>query len=198
MAAALMAATSGCGNAQTVMNPNNPILGITQLREIAGRTASRSLPDEAAETFPVITEAGGGARVRIVFYTETGPPNARQVHPPHHVMDLDPTTGQVLRFERCQPRDIGIATPAQPVPGVAYDASDGIEGFARRTGRFFEISPAVWRLFLNRGAPLDAGGKALVAEYWDLFSRITKADVAPFYIGAAADFFGWVRSSAAK
>jgi hypothetical protein len=32
----------------------------------------------------------------------------------------------------------------------------------------------------------------LIEEYNSLFLHITKAEVAPFYVGAAPDFFGWL------
>ncbi len=196
---ALLLGGSGCGAAQTKMNPNDPFLTAEQIREIAGRTASATLPDEVAETLPVITEAGRGPRVLIVFYSETGPPHARTVRPPHYFIELDPASGKVLRFSRCRPEDLGIAMPLVRVPGVDYDETMGVDAYIQLEDRFLAISPAVWRLFLNRSQQtLDEESRKLIGEYWNIFSRITTWETAPFYIGAAADFFGWVRSNAGK
>ncbi|MEZ5352925.1 MAG: hypothetical protein R2762_09845 [Bryobacteraceae bacterium] len=182
------------------MNPNDPILSAESIREIAGRTAAANLPDEVAETLPVITAAGGSPRVRIVFYNETGPPNARKVHLPHHLIEIHPVTGNVLRFAKVRPREVGVADPPVRVPGVDYDDSLTVDEYIRIEDRFLAISPAVWRLFLDHANQPSANEESvkLVREYWDLFARSTPWEVAPFYIGAAPDFFSWVRATAGK
>lgn len=186
---------TGCAAEQVTMSPNDPILPAERIREIAGQVAAASLPDEVAETLPVITEANGGPHALIIFYRETGKPNRRTVHPPDHFISIHPVTGAVLRFAKTSPRELGIHIPPQPVAGVGLDPKMTTADFIAQQDRFLEISPSVWRLFLNRShARLSEESRALVREYWNLFAHITKAEVAPFYAGAAPDFFDWIHS----
>jgi hypothetical protein len=192
---ALFLGGTNCSVAQVTMNPNDPILPAERFREIAGQVAATNLPDEIAETLPVITEVRGGPEVLIIFYRETGKPNRRTVHPPTHFVAMHPASGAIIRFAKASPRELGIRLPVEPVAGVGIDSRMSMDDFIAKDARFLEISAPVWRLFLNRSqGPLDDGSRALVREYWDLFAQTTKAEVAPFYIGAAPDFFSWVRS----
>jgi hypothetical protein len=200
LAIAMLVWETGCAFAQvTNMNPHDPILTAMQFREIAGKTAAGNLPIETAETVPMITEMHGGPRVVIVFYSETGSPGMRTVHPPERLLEIHPSTGKVIRFRKIGPRDLGLAWPPPAVPGVGIDPAMTVEEFIAKRERFFAITPDVWRRFLNRArVALDDAGRELASEYWTLFSQITKADVAPMYVGAAGDFFGWLRSTAGK
>jgi len=189
----------GCGVAQITMNPNDPIIGADKVREIVGRAAAASLPDEVAETKPMITATSPGPRLVVVFYNETGPPHARKVGLPHHLIEVHPVTGQVLRFAKCRPAELGISTPPAPVPGVDFDKSLPIEEQMKLSSRFFSISAQVWGLFLHRASrPLDEPGTQLVREYWHIFAHTTKKEIAPYYVGAAPDFFAWLRATASK
>lgn len=174
-------------------------LSMNQLREAAGRTSSKVLPDEVAETFPVVTRAygdrGAGALALVLYYRMVGPPPNGTPTLPTHAMLLDPVTGAVVSFKAVQPEDVGVRPPLDPVPGVHADMSDMTAYLARRR-RFFEISPDVWLAFARGGASVDATTAAKVREYWDLFRQVVHESIAPYYTHAARDFFDWVRAVA--
>lgn len=174
----------------------SPYLPARELRDIAGKTSAPLLPLETAVMWPVATRANGPLEALVVYYDETGPRTHRTVHPPHHAMRLDPVTGKVLHFGATTPERLGLRRPFTAVPGVGIDPKMTVPEFIAKRDRFLDISADVWSSF---AAGTPSGGAAtatLAAEYWDLFSRITKAEVAPFYAGAAKDFFDWVRAAA--
>lgn len=164
-----------------------------RLREVAGRAASTVLPDEVNETLPFATRGAGGVEALVLFYKVTGPRGKTRVELPSHAMRIDPRTGVVLRFWACDPADLGLVPPLPPVPGAGA-LPDAVTDFLDMRDRFLAISADVWEAFEAGGTSVSAATRDLVAEYFDLFLKITRASVAPFYVGAAQDFFGWIRA----
>lgn len=175
------------------MSANNHFVPARELQRIAGATSGAVLPDEDAETLPVShKDAKYGLVILILYYRESGPPRQRVVTPPHHAMYLDPTSGKVLRFWACGPDELGIPIPPPPVPGAGIPSGMAHEEFISKRDRFLDVSPAVWEAFASGTAQFPPETKSLIVEYRSLFLRITKAEVAPFYVGAASDFFRWI------
>jgi hypothetical protein len=168
-----------------------------EIRRIAGSTSGAVLPDEDADTFPIPVRADGGVVILVMYYKELGPPERRVVHPPHYAMYLDGETGKVLRFWAVTPDELGIRPPLPPVPGVGIDRTMSVEEHIRRRERFFDLSPDLWRAYAAGGTGVDPAVAAAAREYLDLFSTITKKEVAPFYVAASPAWFEWLRSVAA-
>jgi hypothetical protein len=168
-----------------------------EIRRIAGRMSGAVLPDEDADTLPVPIRTDKGVALLVMYYRESGPPDQREVDLPHYAMHLDGETGKVLRFFACAPKELGIAPPLSPVPGADVDpAMDGLAFFHTRE-RLLDLSPALWAA-LASDAEVDASTAEAAKEYLAIFLRITKAEVAPFYLAAAPDFFEWLHSAAQK
>lgn len=163
-----------------------------EIRDIAARTAATLLPLEKAAMLPVPMPAKGSLEALVVYYDETGPPLRRTVHPPTHAMRLDARTGRILDFSATTPERLGIRRPLVPVVGARIDPAMGGMEFAAKRARLLDLSRDVWCAFEAGGIP-DAAAAALVREYWKLFLQITKPEVAPFYIGAAGDYFVWLQ-----
>ena len=79
-----------------------------------------------------------------------------------------------------------------PVPGAGA-LPDDVKDFLDFRDRFIAISADVWEAFEAGSVAVPAAMRDLVAEYYDLFLKITRVEIAPFYVGAAPDFFGWIR-----
>lgn len=172
------------------------LLPVPELRELAAQVAAALLPVETAVMLPLPRKGDGGLEALIVYYQETGPRTNRTVHPPSHAMRLDAATGKLLHFGPTTPERLGIQRPLVPVPGARIDpAMTGME-FADKRARLLEISREVWLAFASGSAQVDATTADLVREYVDLFLQITKPEVAPFYLGAAKDFFAFLRAIA--
>jgi len=170
-----------------------PFLPVEKLREAAGRVAGAVLPDEMAETLPVVTKTEHGLSVLLMYFKMTGrPPAPPTVSPPAHAMWLDPRTAKVQRFWACKPEELGLTDPLPEVPGAGEGILDGMPKFMERRARFFELSPEVWALFEAAPTQLDEDDRDKVAEYYALFLQIVIRDVAPFYTRGAADFFQWI------
>jgi hypothetical protein len=194
----LALACSHAGKGDKPMTVPSKFLPAREIQEHAGAAASTMLPDEVAETFPVPVRAGDGVALLILFYRELGPPARRVVYPPDHAMHVDPATGKVIRFWATTPEELGIQQPSTPVPGAGVDPRMPVDELIALRKRFLDISADVWRAFAQGGGqPPDAAVRPLVKEYHEIFLRLTKREVAPFYVGAAPDFFSWVRSAAA-
>ncbi len=172
------------------------MLSAQEIQKLAGAVSSRALPDEIAETLPVVQKTRGGPVVLVLYYSETGRPNHRTVHLPDHAMQLDPYSGKVLRFWSCNPEDLGIESPLKPVAGAGIPNGMTSGDFFLKRQRFLEISPTVWEAFVS--GTTDAQTAAVVQEYWHLFLEITKSEVAPFYVSASPEFFKWVRRLASN
>jgi hypothetical protein len=169
-------------------------LSMDQLREVAGRTASKVLPTETGTTLPVITRSEGALRALVLYYPIEGRPPHGRPSLPSHAMFLDPTAGTVVSFRAIKPEEIGIRPPLTPVAGVHVDMSD-MNAFLARRKRFFDISPSLWSAF-EKGGKADAKAAGLAKEYWDLFRQVVNESTAPYYTSAAKDFFDWVHAAA--
>lgn len=165
------------------------------IREAAGRVASSVLPDELAETLPVVTRTDEGVRAIVLFYRVSGPPGRGRPGLPSHVMLLEPRTGEVIRFLPMAPDDQHRYVGLAPMPGVRPDMSD-MHGFLARRRRFLALSAGVWEAFEQRSPSRDAAIRPEVQEYYGIFEMITPEAVAPYYVTAAKDFFDWVRGLA--
>jgi hypothetical protein len=163
------------------------------LRREAGAVSAGVLPDEAAETLPVLHREGGRLTILILYYRESGPPNRRVVRPPDHVMYLDPVSGKVIRFSACRPEDLGIERSMKPVAGAGIRPGMTSQEFYQKRERFLDISPQVWHAFASGSSQFEASTQGVLGEYYHLFLEITKAEVAPYYVAAAPDFFGWIQ-----
>ena len=110
-------------------------------------------------------------------------------------VSLDPKTAAVVRFAAVTPEELGLHPPLDPVPGVNCDMSD-IPAYLAKRGRFFDLSPGVWEAFERSATSADTATDADVKEYWGLFLQLVHPEIAPYYTGAAKDFFDWARAIA--
>jgi hypothetical protein len=109
-------------------------------------------------------------------------------------MILDPVTGAVLRFWACQPAELGITSPLKELPGAGIDPNmTGNEFFVLRR-RFLDISATVWQAYASGTTKFEPELEPLITEYWHLFLRITKKDVAPFYLMSSPDYIYWLQT----
>ena len=165
-----------------------------ELREIQGATASAVLPVEVAYTLPFPKKTEAGIMVEVLFYNEKGPPGQRVVSLPHYAMHLDPKTGIILRFWAIRPEEMGIVEPLTPVPGAGIDPNLTSDEFFILRQRFLDISNVVWEAYASGKSEFEASAKAIIKEYETLFLRITKREVAPFYVASSPHFFNWLRT----
>lgn len=174
------------------MSQSHAFLPVAEIRKIAGRASSKTLPDEDADTVPVPVKWENEAALLIMYYRELGPAGRRIVHPPHYAMYLEGSTGMVIHFSATSPQRLGITDPERLIPGVGLDPP-GVDEFTKKRERLFAISPELWTAYAD-GTPVTAPNvRPIAQEYWSLFASITTRQVAPFYLQAAADFFAWIR-----
>jgi hypothetical protein len=163
-----------------------------EARRAAGTAAAEVLARETASTLPVPLSSKQPGVLLVLYYKEFGPPAKRKVYPPHYAMHLDGRSARVLRFWACTPEEVGIVQPQAVVEGAGIrDGMTGEEFFEKRQ-RLLAISPQVWSAFARGVDGGDATVRDAAREYRTLFLEITKREVAPFYVQAAADFFRWV------
>ena len=185
-----------CGAQRPMMTNSQDLKTARDIRELAGRVASVSLPDEMAETLPVPTRVSGTKAIQILYYSEVGRPDHRKVMPPEHCLLLDAESGALLRFWACRPEEFGMTSRPAAVPGAGISADVSVDEYIDKEDRVLEISLPVWREFFAGGVPDDPAMRELAREYRQLFLETTKAEVAPYVVGAAADFFQWLEAAA--
>ena len=181
-----------CGAQRPTMPNSKEIKTAQEIRELAGRVTAVSLPDEIAETLPVPKRVSGTNAIQILYYREVGVPDKRRVTPPEHCLLLDAESGALLRFWACRPEELGITPRAAAVPGAGVSDQMSIDEYIDKEDRLLDISRPVWQAFFAGGVPDDPATRELAREYRQLFLETTKAEVAPFVVAAAADFFQWL------
>jgi hypothetical protein len=172
----------------------NRLLSVQELLTVAGQTSSRSLPIETATTLPIATMSEGKLRVVILYYKEISRPGTdKKMYPPHHIMVLDPSSGEIIKFEECKPKDFGIdRKPDQAEMGDGLDPKMPGDEFQTKKRRLLEISPSVWEAFASGSTSVDGKSLATVKEYDEIFKRIAKKPLLPYYHAVATDFFEWL------
>ena len=181
-----------CSRERGTMPTPTHFLSVHELQVIGGAAASKRLPDEDADTFPIPLWTDDGLVILVMYFKEGGPPGQRVVYPPHYVMYLDGETGKVLRFKPCKPEDLGIHAPIKPVPGVDVDPTMPADEYIRKSDRFFTLSPDVWRAYAAGSTKVSPAVAAEVKEYVDIFRSIVKKEEAPFYVAASPHYFTWL------
>ncbi len=184
----------GTNSIEKKVSAMNRLLSVRELLVIAGRTSSRALPVETATSLPMATMSEGRLQVVVLYYKEISRPGKeRKTYPPHHIMTLDPTTGEVIKFTECTPKDFGLDQRSNE-PEIGYGLDPKMSGaeFQSFKRRFQEISPAVWELFGSGRATLDMNAKVLTKEYHTIFLKIAKKPLIPYYKAVATDFFNWL------
>jgi hypothetical protein len=177
------------------MNSQGRFRSIRDLREIAGAESSKILPDETTETVPVPVGSGGELRFLIMYFKERGDLLHHRVLPPHHAMYLDGPTGKILQFGPISAAELGITRPDATVAGVGMQPSISAEDAWRKRERLFDLSDILVPAYSVGVAATDPKFQPLAKEYWELFSERTPEKVVPFYLQAAPDFFGWIRTA---
>ncbi len=170
------------------------MLSAHEIRTIAGSAAAALLPIEVAVTLPVPLREKDAVIALFIYYSETGPRTNRIVHPPSHAMRIDASTGKIQHFGATTPERLGIVQPIVPVPGAGIDRAMTAAEFIQKRDRFLDISADVWAAFETGSTSVDATASATITEFVDLFLSITKAEVAPFYVGGASEFFMWIKA----
>lgn len=155
------------------------------------------LPDDSGGmSFPVPQKLGGELSVAIFFFGTSAAGGKFRIYPPHHLMQLDPRSGEVRHFEARTPDQFGVNdAPGQPIAVSEIRPGTGGEYQLKRT-RFLEISPSVWELYSAGSKKIAAHEVALVREYIALFNDVAKASLIPYYKAVAADFFTWLDGAA--
>ena len=164
-----------------------------ELLEIAGATSSQVLPDETARSLPLATRSGSSVTVVILYYKESVIPREEIVYPPHRIMVLDAVSGEILRFERCSPRDLGVNKPAGvPEEGFGLDPEMSADEFWEKVDRFLDLSQIVWEVFALGTTTVDWKTAIVLREYYSLFRQIAKKPLMPYYQAVAKDFLDWL------
>ncbi len=142
-----------------------------------------------------LPQKAGGLVVVFMEYGETVRSGVEELVPPCAVWIVDPERGDVVAREARVPRDFGVeAAPDTVVQGFGLEV-DG-ETYWAEHDRFLAIAPRVWAAFRDHDtvATLDAETRALLEEHDNLFARIAKKPLLPYYEHVGAEYFAWVRS----
>ena len=149
--------------------------------------------EAAALPLPRRSEPTRALHVVVLFYEEGMAPGEETVFPPHHVVTVDPATGDVVESRPCSPSDFGVAqAPGAPTQGFGLDPDLTADEFWELKDRFMDLSPAVWELFASEATSLDPADTGVVRRYDACFRRIAKAPLMPYYEAIAGDFLEWM------
>ncbi len=164
-----------------------------ELLEIARATSSQVLPFQTARSLPLATRSGSTVKVVILYYKESVIPKKEIVYPPHHIMVLDSVSGEIVRFESCSPKDLGVNKPAGvPEEGYGLDPEMSADDFWEKVDRFLDLSRTVWEVFALGTTTVDWKTAIVLREYYSLFRQIAKKPLMPYYQAVAKDFLDWL------
>jgi hypothetical protein len=182
------------GREVKLMTKNTEFKSAHDLRKVQAATSVGRLPREIAYTLPVPKKIESEMVILVLFYYETGPMNHRTVHLPERVMYLNPVTGEVQKFCAIRSEEVGIKEPLTTVLGAGVDPMMTGDEFYDLRQRFLDISAEVWAAFASGKTEFETPKQAIIKEYESLFLRITKKEVAPFYVMSSPHFFKWLRT----
>lgn len=151
-----------------------------------------------AEALPLPIKQGSDVHGILLYYKEGMVPGEEIVYPPHFMVTIDASTGDIIESKSCVPSDFGVPQePGVPTEGFGLDTDMSVDEFWDSMDRFMEISSAVWEIYATGAATLDPRNADIVREYNSIYKRIAKEPLIPYYEATAPDFFKWLSQVAA-
>lgn len=136
----------------------------------------------------------------VVFFYDTSIGGGQwKIFPPHHVMALNPVTGEVENYKAITPSTLGI-NQRLDVPILAETLSpkpslDG-EKIFQKEDRLKKISPLVWEAYGLGQTQLEPKTKSLLREYSTLFFQLESSPpFIPYYKALSPNFFKWLEDA---
>jgi len=147
-----------------------------------------------AVSLPLPIRVRGKLRIAFLVYGEPAKQGQELVYPPSELAEVDPRTGKA-EFRPCGPADFGIdAAPNVPVNGFGVKVRG--DEFWRQRDRLMDIAPHVWAAFETGGLRVVRPAFDLVREHDEIFERIAKAPLKPYYAKLGAEYWAWSRALA--
>lgn len=149
--------------------------------------------DDDAQTLPLPFRFENSLRIIILFYREVMAPDVEISYPPRHRIEIDPVSGDILANISCKPKDFERdQDPEEPVEGFGLPEDLSPEEYWRLKDLFFDLSPLVWRLYLQGSRPVEEEDLQALNTYVYALQRISKAPLVPYYESIAEDFILWL------
>lgn len=165
--------------------------------KIIGRANERHevMAGEAA-ALPLPQKMGDSVYVVILYYREGVRPGEEVIYPPHFIVTVDASTGDIIKSTTCVPADFGVPRkPGSRTVGFGLDPEMSADVFWDLTDRFMDISSRVWEIYSTKITRLDSRNAKVIREYDSIYRRIAKKPLVPYYRAIAADFFRWLSTA---
>jgi hypothetical protein len=169
----------------------------SEIAGIAEAAYADGLSTGMARSLPVAYSKNSRLQIVILFYREPAIKDVERMYPPHHIVAIDPTNGQVMKNGPCTPKMFGFdQAVAAPTQGFGLDPGVSADVFWERYDRFMEISSVVWKAYASGSSDLTQQSTQIVREYYEIFNKIAKKPLLPYYRAVAPDFFKWLEKVA--
>lgn len=173
-------------------------LSVHEIFEKAAMTYAIHAGGEA-QMLPLPIKRDGTVQIVILYYNEPLYPGKEIIYPPHRMMTINPETGEVLGNRKVTPADFGFPKTAMgPMEGYGLDAHMTSDEFWHYIDQFHVISPLVWELYSAESRQVSDEDKDLLMEYEEIFRRVAKTPLIPYYKAVAPDLFEWLSKTLNK
>jgi len=167
-----------------------------EIKDLSELTPLNTIPTGYANSLPVPRRLSDHTLViQILYFVVVRSEDKLQYTLPEYCMWLNPVSGEVVKFWKCNLEEIGLENGINIEVMAGLGKGDTKENRYRRIDRFYAISNLVWELFQKGEVPNNSVHLDLINEYYQLFLYMNEKEGAQITVASSPEFFKWINES---
>jgi hypothetical protein len=168
-----------------------------------GRTATQaSVPEQSRQSLPIPVRDVAGVAVAFFFCPSLVTPKEGggvKMAPPHFLLLLDPTNGQIRELTPVTPASFGRNDAPDSLLGM-FRLPDGMTAaqYLQQRGALFALYDQLLPRFAQQQPPSSADLRPAARKFEALFRLLREPPVEAYYEAVGHEFFQWVRDAASE
>ena len=164
----------------------------------------KSVPIEAADSYPFLTMRGKRLCVTQFCYVVIGPPEERTEAPPRWIASAAIATGEVVEFRALRKADLAFEVPGFDDDDLPVNIDRGVAGYSyeervRKVEQLHEALESLASAFPKPVSELTAAQKRVAGNYLRRLKELVSDPWKGYYLALGKDFFVWLmQASGAK
>jgi hypothetical protein len=145
--------------------------------------------DRQSLPVPVLNIAGPCV---VFFYCKAvaRPKQPAILFPPHYLVMLSATTGDLMEIRKITPEEFG--QPSQAVGTFALPDGMTLDEYKKMLDRLYALYDILIPAFASGRDQADTGTEMLAKEFERTFSILGERPLLPYYRAVMNDFFSWI------